>query len=62
MEDVVTTGATTLQAIERAEEEGLKVVQVLALVDREEGGSQCLSEKGYKLESIFTLSDFREGR
>ena len=60
VEDVVTTGATTLQAIERAEEEGLQVVQVLALVDREEGGGEWLSEKGYKLESIFTRSDFKE--
>lgn len=38
IEDVVTTGTTTLNAILRAEEEGLQVVQVLALIDREEGG------------------------
>jgi len=60
VEDVVTTGATTLNAISRAEEEGFQVVQVLALIDREEGGSEYLSKKGYRLESIFTLSDFEE--
>jgi orotate phosphoribosyltransferase len=60
VEDVVTTGATTLKAISRAEEEGLEVVQVLALIDREEGGIQHLSEKGYKLESILSYSDFKE--
>jgi len=60
VEDVVTTGATTLQAISRAEEEGLQVVQVLALIDREEGGSQHLSDKGYRLESLFTLADFKK--
>lgn len=60
IEDVVTTGTTTLNAISRAEEEGLEVVQVLALIDREEGGSEHLSEKGYRLESLFALSDFEE--
>ncbi len=60
IEDVVTTGATTLNAILRAEEEGLQVVQVLALIDREEGGREHLSEKGYRLESIFSRSDFKE--
>ncbi|KPJ59332.1 MAG: orotate phosphoribosyltransferase [Deltaproteobacteria bacterium DG_8] len=59
VEDVVTTGRTTLQAISRAEEEGLQVIQVLALIDREEGGSQHLSQRGYKLESIFSHSDFK---
>jgi orotate phosphoribosyltransferase len=60
IEDVVTTGATTLNAILRAEEEGLQVVQVLALIDREEGGSEHISKKGYRLESIFSRSDFKE--
>ena len=59
VEDVVTTGATTLKAISRAEEEGLQVVQVLALVDREEGGREYLAEKGYRLESIVSRSDFK---
>jgi len=59
VEDVVTTGTTTLNAISRAEEEGLTVVQVLTLIDREEGGQEFLSEKGYILESIFSLSDFQ---
>ncbi len=59
VEDVVTTGATTLNAISRAKEEGLTVVQVLTLIDREEGGQEFLAEKGYLLESIFSLSDFQ---
>jgi orotate phosphoribosyltransferase len=58
VEDVVTTGGSTLKAIERAKEEGLKVVQVLALVDREEGGKENLKKVGYELETLFTRSDF----
>lgn len=58
IEDVVTTGASTLRAIARAEEEGLKVVKVMALVDREEGGAENLKKSGYQLEALFTRSDF----
>lgn len=57
VEDVVTTGRTILRAIEIAKAQGLHVVQVLALVDREEGGRENLAKEGYILESIFTKSD-----
>ncbi|UCD83911.1 MAG: orotate phosphoribosyltransferase [Deltaproteobacteria bacterium] len=58
LEDVVTTGGSTLRAIARAEEEGLKVVKVIALVDREEGGAENLKRSGYQLEAVFNRSDF----
>ncbi len=54
VEDVVTTGGSLLKAIKVAEEHGLQVVQVLALVDREEGGKERLAEEGYTLEAVFT--------
>ncbi len=57
VEDVVTTGGSILRAIEIAKAQGLQVVQVLALVDREEGGRENLAKDGYILESIFTKSD-----
>jgi orotate phosphoribosyltransferase len=57
LEDVVTTGGTTLRAIERAQMEGLRVVRVLALVDREEGGRERLGEAGFRLEALFRRSD-----
>ncbi len=57
IEDVVTTGNTLLRAIHRAIEEGLKVVKVLCLVDREEGGKENLSKEGFNLEFIFTKSE-----
>ncbi len=38
IDDVATTGGSTIQAIERARETGLKVVRAVVLVDRQEGG------------------------
>jgi orotate phosphoribosyltransferase len=42
VDDVVTTGGSTLAAIEAASDAGLEVVAVLCLVDREEGGAERL--------------------
>ncbi len=61
VEDVVTTGGSTIKAIERAKEEGLKVARVLAIVDRDEGGRESLKNYGYELESLFTRHDFLKG-
>lgn len=57
VEDVVTTGGSSLQAVKRVEEEGLKVVAVFAMVDREEGGSEKIREAGYEFQAIFTKRD-----
>jgi orotate phosphoribosyltransferase len=54
----VTTGGSTIKAIERAREEGLQVIRVLAIVDRDEGGRENLKSYGYEIESLFTRHDF----
>ena len=58
VEDVVTTGASTLKAIERVEAAGLRVRCAFALVDRLEGGREAVTQKGYGLSTLFTRSDF----
>lgn len=58
VEDVVTTGGSTIKAIERAKEEKLKIVKVLAIVDRNEGGRENIKKYGFELESLFTREDF----
>ncbi len=60
VEDVVTTGASALKAIERARAEGLKPIGVFALVDREEGGREAIEAAGVPVKSLFSRSDFRE--
>lgn len=57
MEDVVTTGGSALRAIEALEAAGAKVLGVLAVVDREEGGRDRLEAAGYALVSLFTASE-----
>ncbi len=59
VEDVVTTGASTLKALERARASGLVPVAVLSLVDRDEGGREALAETGLPYASVFTRDDFR---
>lgn len=58
VEDVVTTGGSSLLAIERAEEFGLRVSAVLAIVDRMEGGAEAFQQRGYRFESLLTIRDF----
>lgn len=60
VEDVVTSGGSSLKAIKRAEEEGLKVLGVVTLVDRQEGGRENIEKAGYWLKAIFTKSDILE--
>jgi orotate phosphoribosyltransferase len=57
LEDVVTTGASTIKAIERAQAAELDVVMALALVDRDEGGREAV-EAHAPLVSLFTRHDF----
>lgn len=57
VEDTVTTGGSTLQAIEIVEAAGGKVGRVLCLVDRGEGGRDAFAAKGYRLESLFDRRD-----
>lgn len=57
VEDVVTTGGSSLQAIATVKDAGCEVRKVLAVVDREEGGRQNLAEAGCALEAIFTANE-----
>ena len=56
VDDACTTGASTQDAIDAAEEAGYKVVAVISLVDREEGGSEMLRAK-YNYRAIFTARE-----
>ena len=58
VDDVCTTGGSTLRAIREAEEAGLIVVAVLALVDRQQGGSEALAD--YRFLPLFTASELLE--
>ncbi len=58
LEDVVTTGGSSLKAVFRARDFGLKVQAVVALVDRLEGGREAIEAEGLSFETIFTIDEF----
>ena len=57
IDDVITTGGSTLTAIERAREAGLIIERVVALIDREEGGRENILRQVGRVEAVFTRSD-----
>jgi orotate phosphoribosyltransferase len=58
VEDSLTTGGSSLLAIDRCEAVGLKVKRVLAIVDRLEGAREAFAARGYELTTLFTARDF----
>lgn len=58
LEDVVTTGASTLKCVEVLRTAGLKIAGVIAIVDRLEGGREAIEAAGLELVSIATRTDF----
>jgi orotate phosphoribosyltransferase len=60
VEDVVTTGGSTIKAIERARSEGLDVVKVITLIDRQEGGLEKIRELVADAVSIITRDELVE--
>jgi orotate phosphoribosyltransferase len=63
VDDVATTGGSTIQAIEKCRAQGLNVVQVLVLVDREQGGMDNIREAagaGVAVKAMFTKTEVRQ--
>ena len=57
LEDVITTGNSTIHAIQAARAFGLEIVKVVALLDREGEGRQNIREYVPEVEALFTLSE-----
>jgi len=57
LEDTVTTGGSTLEALDAVHAEGGKVTRVLCLVDRGEGGVAAFADRGLELEALFARAD-----
>ncbi len=60
VDDVITTGKSTIEAITRTRETGLEIVKVIVLIDRQEGGREAVESMGYKLDSIVTREEVME--
>ncbi len=59
LDDTVTTGGSTLVAVQAMREAGFDVVGAACVVDRNEGGRERLEEAGVPLLRLFTLADLR---
>jgi uridine monophosphate synthetase len=62
IDDIITDGASKLEAIQPLEEAGLVVKDLVVLVDREQGGRELLAARGYTVHPVLTISQcFDEG-
>jgi uridine monophosphate synthetase len=67
LDDLVTTGRSKIEAMQPLSEAGLKITDVVVLIDREQGGRAELAARGVCLHSVMTISQFldslvRQGR
>lgn len=60
IDDVATTGGSTIKAIERARSEGLEVVKAVIFVDRQEGGIENIRQHVSNVSSIVTRDELME--
>ncbi len=57
VDDVITTGKSTIEAINKAKEVGLDIIKVIALVDRQEGGKENIEALGHRVEAVITREE-----
>ena len=57
LEDVVTTGGSSIKAVKVLRDEGYIVERVVSIVDRQEGGKDAMMDAGLELKSLFTVDE-----
>ena len=57
VEDVITSGKSLIETIAEVEQEDLKVADIVVVLDREQGGKQLLESKGYRVHTLFNISE-----
>jgi uridine monophosphate synthetase len=60
IEDVITTGSSILETIDVLEEHGINVINIVTLIDRQQGGIKLLNDRGYNVKSIINLQEIYE--
>ena len=58
LEDVITTGASSIRAIHRLREAGFEVPALFCLVDRMEGGREAIEAEGVPVQALYRKVDF----
>jgi uridine monophosphate synthetase len=57
VDDLTTTGGSKFEAIEKLTAAGLRVQDVVVLIDRQSGAAEALAQAGYRLHTVFTLTE-----
>ncbi|CAA7196401.1 orotidine-5'-phosphate decarboxylase [Chryseobacterium potabilaquae] len=57
VEDVITSGKSLVETISEVEQEDIKVSDIVVVLDREQGGKQLLESKGYRVHTLFNISE-----
>lgn len=57
IEDLITSGTSIFETLEPLEQEGLKITDILVLLDRQQGGKNRLEERGYRLHTLITMEN-----
>ncbi len=60
IDDVITTGGSTIKAINRAREAGFNVLKAVVLVDREEGGREAIEELDVTVDPVVTRTELMQ--
>jgi orotate phosphoribosyltransferase len=59
LKDVVTTGKSALQAVERLQAAGYQVSEIITLVDRKQGGRELYQSQDLKFQALFTIEELQ---
>jgi orotate phosphoribosyltransferase len=59
LEDVTTTGGSSMKAVEAVRAEGGTVIKVLTVVDRQEGAAEAFRAAGVAFEALVTAAELR---
>lgn len=57
VEDVITSGKSLVETIAEIEQEDIQVADIVVVLDREQGGKQLLESKGYRVHTLFNISE-----
>lgn len=60
LEDVVTTGGSAMTAVERLRDAGYEVSQILALVDRQQGGGELYRAQKISFQALFSIPEIKQ--
>jgi orotate phosphoribosyltransferase len=60
LEDVVTSGRSAMLAVERLRDAGYRVEEIIAIVDREQGGAEFYQSQGIKFQSLFSITEIQQ--